>query len=75
MKRQFSMSTVFRMTEKALLRRFFELFGVKMDSNCWDDINRRHIELLEKVFDDMPPNERDRAEVAQVSRFGARGNV
>ena len=64
MKRQFSMSTVFRMTEKALLRQFFESFGVKMDSVCWDDINRRHIELLEKVFDDMPPNERDRAEVA-----------
>ena len=62
MKRQFSMATVFRMTEKALLRRFFESLGIKTDSICWDAVNRRNIQPLENLFDTLSQDKRDDAE-------------
>ncbi|MDR1962378.1 MAG: hypothetical protein LBQ50_01205 [Planctomycetaceae bacterium] len=64
MKRQFSFGTVFRMVDKSLLQSFFELIGVKVDGFLWEDVNRRHIEPLYKLFDALPPELRDRVEVA-----------
>jgi len=62
MKRQFSLGTVFRMTEKQSLRRFFESFGADVDACRWDDVNRRNILPLEELFDSLPQDKRDNAE-------------
>ncbi|MDR1383589.1 MAG: hypothetical protein LBJ67_07065 [Planctomycetaceae bacterium] len=64
MKRQFSLSTVFRMTEKSLLRKFFELFCADVEQLTWDAVNRRNIEPLHQLFDELPSNKRDQAEIA-----------
>jgi len=62
MKRQFSLGTVFRMTEKSLLRRFFESFGADVDAFRWDTINRRNIQPVENLFDSLPQDNRDDVE-------------
>ena len=64
MKRQFSLGTVFRMAEKPLLRRFFGQFGAEVETFCWDDVNYRNVQPLEKLFDSLQPGKRDEAEVA-----------
>ncbi len=61
--RQFSLGTVLRMTDKSLLRRFFESFGADTEQVPWEDINRRNIGLLQRLFDELPPTGRDQAEI------------
>ncbi|HBT75942.1 MAG TPA: hypothetical protein DEB39_03255 [Planctomycetaceae bacterium] len=61
--RQFSLGTVLRMTDKFLLRRFFESFGADIEQVPWDDITRRNIDFLQRLFDELPSTDRDRAEV------------
>ena len=63
MKRQFSLGTVFRMSDKSLLRRFFEEMGADATEVPWDKIGRKNIDILQKFFDELPPSERDQAEV------------
>lgn len=64
MKRQFSLATVFRMTEKSLLRQFFESFGIETDLVPWDTLTRRNIGALVDFFDSLPKSKRDETEIA-----------
>ena len=63
MKRQFSLGTVFRMADKPLLRRFFEEMGAVTTEVPWDKIGRKNIDILQKLFDELPSSKRDGAEV------------
>ena len=63
MKRQFSLGTVFRMSDKTQLRQFFTLFSKETDMIGWEDVNRRNILALEQFFDALPPPVRAQAEV------------
>ncbi|MGL4595152.1 MAG: hypothetical protein ACRC2T_02715 [Thermoguttaceae bacterium] len=64
MKRQFSLGTVFRMSDKSLLRAFFESFSDEAEGIGWEDVNRRNIHDLQHFFDALPPQIRAQAEVA-----------
>ncbi|GHT26758.1 hypothetical protein FACS18942_04810 [Planctomycetales bacterium] len=63
MARQFSFGTVFRMTEKPFLKSFFETFEADVEQVPWDKLKRNDIDLLLKLFDELPPDKRDEAEV------------
>ncbi|GHT16719.1 hypothetical protein FACS1894189_1110 [Planctomycetales bacterium] len=63
MARQFSFGTVFRMTEKPFLKSFFETFGADIELVPWDKLKRNDIDALLKLFDKLPPDKRDEAEV------------
>jgi hypothetical protein len=52
------------MTEKSLLRLFFESFGADVGQVPWDNLKRNDIADLQKLFDELPPNKRDQAEIA-----------
>ncbi|GHT28381.1 hypothetical protein FACS18942_08750 [Planctomycetales bacterium] len=51
------------MTEKPFLKTFFETFGADIQQVPWDKLKRNDIDLLLKLFDDLPPDKRDEAEV------------
>ncbi|MDR3109285.1 MAG: hypothetical protein LBU65_06300, partial [Planctomycetaceae bacterium] len=63
MSRQFSFGTVFRMTEKPLLCSFFESFGADVNQVPWDKLKRNDVDVLLKLFDELPPDKRNQAEV------------
>ncbi|MDR2755570.1 MAG: hypothetical protein LBC20_07660, partial [Planctomycetaceae bacterium] len=43
---------------------FFESFGADVEQVPWNNLKRNDIADLQKLFDELPPNKRDQAEIA-----------
>ncbi|MGL6194796.1 MAG: hypothetical protein ACRC2T_08245 [Thermoguttaceae bacterium] len=63
MARQFNMSTVFRSVNRTLLREFFDFFGAEDIDFDWAKIKAREIEIFLKLFDELPNDKRNEAEM------------
>jgi hypothetical protein len=51
------------MTEKPLLKLFFEYLGADVDQVPWDKLKRNDINAIQNLFDKLPSDKRDAAEV------------
>ena len=63
MTRQFSFGTVFRMTDKTVLRSFFNFFSADTADVPWDKLRRNDIDIVQKFFDELPQDKRNEAEI------------
>ncbi|GHT41684.1 hypothetical protein FACS189443_3780 [Planctomycetales bacterium] len=57
------------MTEKPFLKSFFETFGASIELVPWDKLKRNDIDVLLKLFDNLPPDKRDEAEIKRKGGF------